>query len=606
MSTEKRKIKLLPDFLANQIAAGEVVQRPESVVKELVENAIDARAQTITVIVKDSGKSLIHIIDDGEGMDREDLLLSIKRHATSKISTQADLEAIGSFGFRGEALASISSVARLEILSNQSSEQEHGLRLIAEPNKEADIEPALAPKGTQILVRNLFYNVPARRKFLRSNITEFRHISDTVIKTALSHPERRVVFYDDDTLVFDSPSGDLDSTIVDVLGKGFRTGLIQLQQTEEDGIGLGGYISELNSFRSTRTNQYIFLNRRPIKSKSLAHAIMTAYEPFMAKGQHAAYILNITIDPKRVDINIHPQKHEVKFENEKKIYDLVLESVSRTLDTGGYMPVMKEAGGFSIPAKLPHSSIDIEGKKVLVNTDTGEIVPTRRDWSQGGEYKRFGSDKRDYTPPKPDFGKWERGSERQDVRAAGGGNSLADLIYGGEGANVRKESFNLDAVYHVMVDSLGIRIFNLSNIWDAFLFRKIKDGKLGKAQDLMFPLEQEISDNGRELVNLLLELGCIIDHSDGKAIIQALPPELSAVDFESLFREGQEMIEGGESGKRRLAESIVKVLPRRSSFSSNEREELRSFALANPDLNLSPRGKRLYKLLDKDIISSWF
>ncbi|MER3327940.1 MAG: DNA mismatch repair endonuclease MutL, partial [Candidatus Kapaibacterium sp.] len=233
-------IKILPDFIANQIAAGEVVQRPESVVKELVENSLDSGATEIAVIVRNAGKGLIHIIDNGCGMSKENLELSIKRHATSKIESQKDLEAIKSLGFRGEALASITSVAHVEIIT-RSELDKLGYKLISEPNKAPILEDVNSNKGTQILVKNLFYNVPARRKFLKSNMSEFKAISETMIKFALSFPSIRFTFYDDDNLIFDLNASDLETRVIATLGRAVKDLIIPLEY-EEDGIRIHGFV----------------------------------------------------------------------------------------------------------------------------------------------------------------------------------------------------------------------------------------------------------------------------------------------------------------------------------------------------------------------------
>jgi DNA mismatch repair protein MutL len=224
-------INILPDFIANQIAAGEVVQRPESVVKELVENSLDANASNIHITIRDAGKSLIHIIDNGDGMNKKDLELSIKRHATSKILTNKDLEAIKSFGFRGEALASISAVAKIEILTKQESDP-HGWKLVSEPNNKPVIEPVDTPKGTQIIVKSLFYNTPARRKFLRANLTEYRHILDTVNKFALANPSIELSFYDDNNLIYNLPNQNINERINEVVGKKIYNSLNEIEFQE--------------------------------------------------------------------------------------------------------------------------------------------------------------------------------------------------------------------------------------------------------------------------------------------------------------------------------------------------------------------------------------
>lgn len=364
-------IKILPDFIANQIAAGEVVQRPESVVKELVENSIDAGADSIGVFVKNAGKSLIHIIDNGNGMSETDISLSVKRHATSKILSVSDLDAIRTFGFRGEALASICSVAHVEIKSKRENDK-FGFKLLSEPNAEVKIEPVNCDKGTQVIVRNLFFNVPARRKFLKSNLTEFRHISDTITKIALSYPEIRFTFYDEDNLIFDAPQQGLRERIGQILGDHYADEVIPFDFSN-DYIRFSGYIGKPSLSRQNRSGQYLYLNRRPIFSPSLNHSIFSAYEHLLEKNQKPLFIINMTIDFSKVDVNVHPQKHEVKFEDERYIYNLLMNSVANTLSNNDLAPVFIPD---LIASKSPYiSANDAEkGDKILVNTITGEII----------------------------------------------------------------------------------------------------------------------------------------------------------------------------------------------------------------------------------------
>lgn len=383
--TDKKQnsiIQILPDYIANQIAAGEVVQRPESVIKELVENSLDAGADTIAVIVKGAGKLLIHIVDNGRGMSREDIELSVKRHATSKIKTAEDLEKIMSFGFRGEALASITAVAQLEIRSKLENDI-HGYKLTAEPMKEIKIEPVNMNTGTQVFVRNLFYNVPARRKFLRSDLTEFRYISDTMIKLAVSNPDKRFTFYDNETMIFDVKPDSLANRIAEVLGNKVRGALIPVAFS--DGIlSVDGFVGQPHLAKQSAANQYFFLNGRSIQSKNLSHAVFSAFEHLLEKNAKPMFVLNLKIDPEKVDVNIHPQKNEVKFEEERSIYGTIRRAVFEALNKFNMTPGVS-LDGKEVLAPFETIKIDEENGSVLVNKLTGEIIETN---SQTERFKR--------------------------------------------------------------------------------------------------------------------------------------------------------------------------------------------------------------------------
>ncbi len=367
-------IHILPEYLANQIAAGEVVQRPESVVKELVENALDAGATSISVVVRNAGKQAVHVIDDGKGMNADDLVMSIVRHATSKIASESDLHAIRTLGFRGEALASIAAVADVEIRSKHrdAHQDETGHLLTSKPGTPPTRTPIAMSPGTQILVRNLFYNVPARRKFLKSDLTEFRHVSETMQRMALSRPDVRFTFYDGDTLVFDVRPSDLYRRCLDILGLEGGSGLLAVDGNES-GIAISGFVGLPRHARQSRSGQYLFLNQRPIVSRQLAHAVLTAYEHLLEHGQHPVFVLHVTIDPHRVDVNVHPQKHEVKFDDERSAYLLVQSAVTQALRKAEVIP--------SFLADVPIASSPLQSLPqqtgfgtTYVNRLTGEIT----------------------------------------------------------------------------------------------------------------------------------------------------------------------------------------------------------------------------------------
>lgn len=367
---QNNKIIILPDYIANQIAAGEVVQRPESVVKELVENSLDAGATEIVVIIHDGGKQLINVIDNGTGMVKDDLVLSIRRHATSKIRTQEDLERIATYGFRGEALASISAVADIEIRTKHASEP-HGWRLIAEPSKLPVIDPFNISIGTQIYVRNLFYNVPARKKFMKSKITEIRYISDTLLRFALINPEIRFTFYSDDNLIFDVKPSSWKQRIIDLLGNSAIDGFMELAY-ENELMNLSGYIAKPELARPTTSGQFLYVNRRPVESRNLSFAIFSAFENLLEKNLKPVFIINLSINPEKIDVNVHPQKNEVKFDNENFVYNTLRKAVATTLEKNNLITNINIQKAISQQPFLRIS--DEANKTLLVNQITGEIV----------------------------------------------------------------------------------------------------------------------------------------------------------------------------------------------------------------------------------------
>ncbi len=332
------RIKILPDSLASKIAAGEVVQRPESVVKELLENAVDANAASIELIVKQAGKSLIQICDDGSGMTEEEALLCIHKHATSKISSMEDLESIKTLGFRGEALSSIASVCQLEIRT-ETRDSEIGTLLKIESENEIITEKISASKGTCVAVKNIFYNIPARRKFLKTDSTELKHIIDTFNRIALAHPEIAFKFYNSENLVFDYTIATLEERIEQVFADNMMEALIPVTQ-ETDYLSLNGYIGKPSIFKKSRGEQYLFLNKRFVINKNINHAVFTAFENILEKGDYPFFILFLTIDPKKVDVNIHPSKLEVKFDDEKDIYNFVLSVVRKSISSHDLVPTM--------------------------------------------------------------------------------------------------------------------------------------------------------------------------------------------------------------------------------------------------------------------------
>ncbi|RMI03635.1 MAG: DNA mismatch repair endonuclease MutL, partial [Calditrichaeota bacterium] len=323
------KIQVLPPNIANKIAAGEVVERPASVVKELVENALDAGATHITVVISRAGKELIQVIDDGEGIPADEVELALERHATSKISTAEDLDRIGTLGFRGEALPSIASVSRFE-LKTRVRESEVGVLLRVDGGVIREKETVAAQPGTTVSVKNLFFNTPARRNFLRADSTEFNHIVKWMKRFFLAYPEVHFVLIHNGEELFHLPPGSLDERIVQVFGKAFYEGLAHFREELND-IVLEGYTCRPDQARGTAQNQFIFLNRRAIVNRSLNHAIQQGYGNLLERSRYPQYIMFLTIPPHLVDVNVHPTKMEVRFSNERAMYHLFLSGVRRAV-----------------------------------------------------------------------------------------------------------------------------------------------------------------------------------------------------------------------------------------------------------------------------------
>ncbi len=330
-------IKILPEQLCNKIAAGEVVERPSSVVKELVENSLDAGARSIRIDIEGGGKRLLRVSDDGCGMVQDDALMCLERHATSKISTDDDLFHLSSFGFRGEALPSIASVSRLT-LKSCASEAQGGVELYAEGGQVKRVVETGMPRGTIIEIRSLFFNTPARRKFLRRDETELAHVQDVVLKLALSSPQTQFRLYHNDRLLIDTPaSKDLAERIASLLGRATSRELLQLESQGSDNLSIAGYLSRPDCSRSTGSAVYTFINGRYIRDKVVQHAIREGYRTLLPKGRYPVTVLFISLDPTQVDVNVHPTKHEVRFREQSRIHDFIASSIARRMSPSDWV-----------------------------------------------------------------------------------------------------------------------------------------------------------------------------------------------------------------------------------------------------------------------------
>jgi len=384
-------IQLLPDSVANQIAAGEVVQRPASAVKELIENAIDAGADRIQLIIKDAGKSLIQVIDNGCGMSITDARLCFERHATSKIRKAEDLFAIRTMGFRGEAMASIAAIAHVE-LKTKRHEDELGTAIIIEGSQVVSQEPVASPSGTSISIKNLFFNTPARRNFLKSNPVEMRHILEEFQRLALAHPKIFFSLHSDGNEVFHLPSEGLKQRIIHIFGNNYNQRLAPVEEATSI-INLNGFIGKPEYAKKTRGEQYFFVNNRFIKDPYLNHAVLNAYEEILPAESYPLYVLFIEIDPAQIDINVHPTKTEIKYQDERSIYAIIRSAVKRSLGKYNITPTLdfNQETGFSHMISQKKTE-DIVPPTISFNPqfnpfETGPKQERRESYAQSSEKK---------------------------------------------------------------------------------------------------------------------------------------------------------------------------------------------------------------------------
>ena len=377
-------IKLLPENIANQIAAGEVIQRPASAVKEMLENALDSGATSIKLLIKDAGKTLIQVIDNGCGMSEKDATISFERHATSKISKTEDLFNIQTMGFRGEAMASMAAISHIELITKLPDE-ELGTKILIEGSEIKKQEKYVCPNGTSIKIKNLFYNVPARRKFLKSDKIESKHIVEQFTRIALANPELKWSLFIDDKEYFRLEISNFRQRIVNIIGNRTNEKLVPVIE-KTNLVNINGYIGKPEFSKKTRGEQYFFVNGRFIKSHYLHHAISRAFKDLIVEGYHPTYFLNLNIDPKQLDINIHPTKTEIKFEDEQSIYAIIRSTIKKSLGQYNIAPTIdfNTEPAFVFPPNSENRNINEPTIKVNTNynpfvSDTKEEIQKTRE-----------------------------------------------------------------------------------------------------------------------------------------------------------------------------------------------------------------------------------
>ena len=467
------KISLLPDHVANQIAAGEVIQRPASVVKELLENAVDAKAKIIQLVIKNAGKTLVQVIDDGEGMSATDLRLAFERHATSKIKVAEDLFALSTKGFRGEALASIAAIAHIETHTKTSDEEvSHCLKI--EGSKVVDQSLSTQPQGTSIAVKSLFYNIPARRNFLKSDQVELRHVIDEFHRVALAHPGIKFLFFNNGSELFDLPASGFKQRIAAVFGSKWESQLVPVEEKTSLAV-LSGFVVKPSFAKKTRGQQFFFVNDRFIKSPFLHHAVGAAFEGLLRPGFQPGYFLNLHVDPKTIDINIHPTKTEVKFEEEQSLYAILRSAIKHSLGIFQVMPTLDFDQNSSL--NVPY---DFKNKAAVV-------PPIEVD----SNFNPFKTSNPSYSKPKES--QWEGlYSGLNELESRSDSNSQEPLIEVSETTRV----FQLFSKYIVCPLRTHMLVIDQSRAHQRVLYERFLNditNKRGLSQQLLFPLEIELN-----------------------------------------------------------------------------------------------------------------
>lgn len=593
-------IQLLPDNIANQIAAGEVIQRPSSVVKELLENAIDAHSEEIQVVIKDAGKSLIQVMDNGMGMSGTDARLSFERHATSKLKNADDLFSIKTKGFRGEALASIAAIAQVE-MKTKREEDELGQLLLVEGSEVKKQDLISVPTGTSVAVKNIFFNVPARRNFLKSNSVEMRHILEEFQRIAIAHSEIAFSLFQNDMEVYQLRPSKLSQRIVQLLGKHHQQQLVSCEE-ETSLMNIRGYIGKPENARKTRGEQYFFVNNRYIKNNYLNHAVTSAYEGLLQDKQYPFYALFIDIDPKHIDVNVHPTKTEIKFDDERSIYGIVRAAVKQALGTHNITPSLDF-----------DSDVNFEA---IINVPQ-DFTGTTREERDYGQMKG---------PSRIEH--WEKLYRASlDESKVDLGAELPSKIMGSEvnrreiSGTVRRATMQVLRRYIVSPVRSGVMWVDYKAASERILYEKYLEcleNRKGASQQLLFP--QTITMNPADFA-LVMEIESDIQalgfafEQLGKfdLVIQGVPLDAASRDASSLFEGLLEQIKNYSSRpdadhRQRLAHSMAKkaaVIPDHN-LEPDEMKSLidRLFGCKNP--NYTPGGEKTHIILESTNIQNLF
>lgn len=579
-------IHLLPDSVANQIAAGEVIQRPASAVKELLENAIDADATSISLVIKDAGKSLIQVIDDGSGMSETDARLSFERHATSKITCADDLFNITTKGFRGEALASIAAIAQVELKTKKEG-KELGSSILIEGSEVKEQEHCSCSKGTFFSIKNLFYNVPARRNFLKSNVIEIKHIIDEFQRVALVHPEISFSMFNNGNEVFNLNKGSFRQRIVSVFGDKYNQKLVPVTEST-DIVSIEGFVTKPEFAKKTRGEQFFFVNNRFIKNAYLNHAIQSAFDQLLSKDQYPSYFLKLTIDPSKIDINIHPTKTEIKFEDERSIYAIIRTAVKQGLGKNNISPTLdfEQESSFNIP--IFKSTDPIKVPSIKVNPDYNPFSGVdKKSPSNGQQFVK--QNNKNWETLYQDFevntevikAQQEITSEEKQTPSVleRAGNQTILTSWDETEHETKKTFVQLHQKYIFTQLKSGFLIIDQQRAHERILFEHfvatIANNK-SSSQQLLFPETIDFSSSDAELLleikNEIAALGFIMDKVGRNSfVVSAIPAEIENLAIKQIFETLLEQLKSNNSElKLKKVEHLASSLAKSSSIKAGK------------------------------------
>ena len=611
-------IHLLPDHVANQIAAGEVVQRPASVIKELLENSIDAGGTNIKILVKEAGKTLIQVTDNGKGMSVTDARLCFERHATSKINSAEDLFSLKTKGFRGEALASIAAIAHVELKTRQEDD-EVGTCIRIEGSQVVSQEVCVTPQGSTICVKNLFYNIPARRNFLKSDTVELRHIIDEFQRVALAHPNIQFSLYHNGSELFQLPEANFRQRIVNIFGGKTNEKLVPVQ--EETGIvKIHGFVGKPEFAKKGRGEQFFFVNDRFIKSPYLNHAVTAAFEGLLRDGAYPSYFLFLQVDPKSIDINIHPTKTEIKFDDEHALYTILRSSIKHSLGQFNVAPVLDFDRDATLDTPYEFSNKAVTPPKVEVDHNFNP-------------FKNEGSGKSYFSYPRErgNSGSWESlytglGSNGQE-KVSGfeqvefESEEVTGNLFGSSDSGESSTTFQLNRKYIISTLKSGILVIDQHRAHTRILYEELlKNITITSAvsQQLLFPLLLQFSKHEIELLkeikDSLEQTGFIFSEIRKDSVeISGIPTLISesevAILLEQLLSDLENEVPGtGFSQIDTLSKSLAKGMAVKSGtiLNSAEQQNIVNSLFACKETTLSPNNKPIFTTLTVEELDKKF